>query len=235
MAGFTNIGTILKFGGVPQALVTAIPKYPEIVTTVMDTTVLNPSPAWKTNIPSGLLDGGAFDVEIETGAAALAAIITIMTNKTIQAVELDFTTGDMLTFNGWISKLSPGGAAGANSPATEKFKITIEPTGAIAAATQSGFWYTPCDSLAVAGGDIASFVTGASPKQMYAYAMVGGSGFQFLAPNADLTWTSGTPGKCTLGANTGILTWVSAGGTSVCTVSATSKAALNDRFNVTTA
>ena len=234
MAGYTNIGTILKFGGVPQALVTAIPKYPEIVTTVLDTTVLNPSPLWKTKIPSGLLDGGAFDVEIETAATALAAMILIMTNKTIQTVEIDFTTGDMLTFSAWISKVSPGGAAGAGSPATEKFKITLEPTGQITAAVQSGYWYTNADSLAVTGGDIASFATGQSPKQLYAYALIGGSGFSFLAPNADLTWTSGTPAKCTLGANTGILTWVSSGGTSICTVAATAKAALNDRFNVTT-
>jgi len=234
MAGFTTIGTILKLNSTPQALVTAIPKYPEISTTVLDTTVLNPSPAWRTNIPSGLLDGGPFEVEVETAASALTAMLLIMTNKTIQNVEIDFTTGDMLTFTGWISKIAPGGAAGATSPNIEKFRITLEPTGAITAGTQSGFWYTPVDTLSIQGGDIASFVVGASPKQMYAYALVAGSGFSFLAPNADLDWLSSVVGKATIGLHTGIMTWVSAGAT-VITAKVTSKTAVNATATVTAA
>ena len=234
MAGFTTIGTILKFGGVPQALVTAIPKYPEISTGILDSTVLNPSPAWKTNIPNGLLDGGPFDVEVETGASALAAMITIMTNKTLQTVDLEFTTGDKLTFTAWVAKLAPGGAAGASSPNLEKFKITLEPTGAITAGTVSGYWYTPVDTLSIQGGDIPSFLVGASPKQMYAYAIVAGSGFSFLAPNADLDWLSSVVGKATIGLHTGIMTWVATGAT-VITAKVTSKTTVNATATVTAA
>jgi hypothetical protein len=225
MAGFTTIGTILKLGGTPQALITAIPKYPEISTTVLSTTVLNPSPAWKTTIPSGLLDGGPFDVELLTSASALAGILTIMTNKTIQAVEIDFTTGDMCTFNGWISKFAPGGAPDPKSPATERFKITIEPTGAMAFATQTGFWYTPVDTVTIAGGDFG-ITSGTSPKTLAPLAIVSGSGFSFTPPAADLTWNSATTAKMTVTSPGGVVTWVAAGGTSVITLSITAKSAV---------
>jgi hypothetical protein len=224
MPGYTTIGTILKLGGTPQALVTAIPKYPEITTKMLDATVLNPSPAWTTKFPSGLLEGGPFDVELLTSASALAGILTIMTNKTLQTVEIDFTNGDALTFSGYISGFKPGGAPAASGPATEKFTITITPTGALAFAAASGYWYTPVDTITMVGGDFG-ITSGTSPKTLQAVAIVSGSGFSFYPPVADLSFTSATPAKMTAGLHTGVITWV-ATGTSIITCQITSKPAV---------
>jgi hypothetical protein len=222
MSGFTNIGTILKLNGTPQALITGVPKDPDITTKMLESTILNPSPAWTTKFPSGLLDTTPFDVELLTSASALAAILTIMTNKTVQAVEIDYTTGDMATFNAYISGFKPGAHGTAAAPLTEKFTITLTPTGAITFGAQSGYWYTLVDTITIQGGDFG-ITSGTSPKTLNPIAIVGGSGFSFTPPAADLTWISATPAKMTITSPGGVVSWVAAG-TSIITVKITAKA-----------
>jgi hypothetical protein len=228
--GYTPIGTVIQFGGVPFALATDI-KYPEIHTTVLDDSVL--SNTWKEKIPSKLIEGMPFDVTAKTTPTALATLLALQVAGTVQAVKIDFTDGDTMSFNAIITAIKPGQAV-QGATLTERFVMTLTPSGTIAIAPTTGFWYTPVDTIAVKGGDIANFLVGASPLQMEAWATVAGSGFTFRAPDADLTWTSGTPAKATLGANTGILTWVAAGATA-CDVKITAKTAVNARFNVTAA
>jgi hypothetical protein len=230
MAGYTTVGTVIQFGGVPFALAKEI-KYPEVHSGALDNTVL--ADTWKTKIASKLIEGMPFDVTAITTATALATLLALQVAGTVQATEIDFTSGDTMTFNAIITAIKPGGA-NVDSPLTDKFTMTLTPTGIIAIAPTTGFWYTPVDTIAVKGGDRTNFLVGASPEQLEAWATVAGSGFTFHAPDADLTWTSGTPAKATLGANTGILTWVAAGAT-LCDVKITAKTTVNAHFTVTAA
>jgi hypothetical protein len=219
-SGYSTIGTVIKLAGTPFAVASEI-KYPEISTVVTDSTVLTST--WKTNIPSKLIEAKPFDVVGVTTPTALATMLALMVAGTAQAVEIDFTDGDALTFSAQITALKPGGAA-IGTPATEKFTMTLTPTGAITAAAATGFWYTPVDSITVAGGDFG-ITSGTSPKTLVPIAICSGSGFAFTPPTADLTWTSATTAKMTIGANTGIVTFV-ATGTSIITVKITAKAAV---------
>lgn len=230
MAGFGPIGTVIQFGGVPFAVLTDI-KFPDINSGVLDDTVL--SSTWKEKIPNKLVEGMPFDVTARTTATALATLLALQVAGTIQVTEIDFTSGDTMTFNSVITSIKPGAAAQGDT-LTQRFVMTLTPTGSIAIAPTAGFWYTPVDTIAVKGGDRPNFLVGASPEQLEAWATVAGSGFTFHAPDADLTWTSATPAKATLGANTGILTWVAAGAT-LCDVKITAKTTVNAHFTVTAA
>ncbi len=74
-------------------------------------------------------------------------------------------------------------------------------------------WYDGVIALAISGGDFA-LNTGNSPLQLYVYAIRTGEA-PFLAPVADLTFASSDGAKATVGANTGIVTRVAAGTTTI--------------------
>ena len=73
-------------------------------------------------------------------------------------------------------------------------------------------WYDDVTALAVDGGDFA--LTHPATSTLKVWAIKGNStDAPFLAPVADLTFTSGTVGTATIGAHTGIVTTVAAGST----------------------
>lgn len=74
-------------------------------------------------------------------------------------------------------------------------------------------WYSSVIGLSIEGGDFG-ITTGTSPKTLRVWA-VPSSGAAFLPPVADLTFSSSDTGKATVGANTGVVTFVAAGPTNI--------------------
>lgn len=204
--GYTTIGTVLKINGAPYAAAQAI-GYPDITLGTLDTTNLKPTNGYKTKIPDGLLDVKAIDVQAITSPGAYAAMQVLLEAQNTLGIEIDFTDGDAMTFDGFITALKPGGA-NEGSPATEKFTISIQPEGEIEfVGGATGNWYDEVDGLAVVDGD---FVLATGAKTLQVMAVVSGTGFTFIAPNADLDFTS-SEATYTAGLHTGIITYVSAG------------------------
>lgn len=79
-------------------------------------------------------------------------------------------------------------------------------------------WYDGVTALAIEGGNFG-ITAGTSPKQLVVYAIRPGDA-PFLAPVADLDFTSGTPATATVGLHTGIVTYV-ANGTTLISVAIT--------------
>jgi hypothetical protein len=94
----------------------------------------------------------------------------------------------------------------------------------------NGNWYDEVLFLAPADPDI-DLLTTDSPVTMQIWA-IPASGSAFVAPNADLDFTSGTVGTCTAGLHTGIITVVGAG-SSLITVAITAKTSVQCAANVT--
>lgn len=83
----------------------------------------------------------------------------------------------------------------------------------------SANWYDNINILAIQD-DTITLASGTTTLQVWAVPTNGDA--PFIAPVADLTFTSGTTAACTVGAHTGVITYV-ASGTSVITVVITSK------------
>jgi hypothetical protein len=201
--GYTTIGTILQIEGSPYAAAKSI-GYPDISLGSLDTTPLKPTNGYKTKIPDGLIDVKAIDVQAISSPAALANMLVMLEAQAILAFEIDFVDGDAMTFDGFITAIKPGGA-NEGSPATEMFTISIQPTGEIefpGAAT--GNWYDNVDGLAVVDGDF-TLANGAT-KTLEVMAICSGSGFAFIAPNADLDFTSAAGDDASAGLHTGLIT-----------------------------
>jgi hypothetical protein len=221
--GYTTIGTVLKIDTTPFAAAQSI-GYPDMSVGSLDTSPLKPTNGYKTYIPDKLIDVKAIDVQAITSVSALSTMQALLAGFAIHTFEIDFTDGDSMSFSGFMTALKSGGAS-ESSPATEKFTISLQPTGAVTFASgATGHWYDSVDTITVAGGDFG-ITAGTSPKTLTPVAIVSTSGFSFIPPTADLTWASATGAKMTIGANTGIVTWV-ATGTSVISVLITAKAAV---------
>jgi hypothetical protein len=74
-------------------------------------------------------------------------------------------------------------------------------------------WYDGVTALAIAGGDFALSVAN-SPKTLVVYAIRPGDA-PFVVENADLSFTSSDASKATAGLNTGVITRVAAGSTTI--------------------
>lgn len=92
-------------------------------------------------------------------------------------------------------------AACLNVPVFATIKETIDAAN----------WYDGILALAFSGGDFG-ITAATSPKTPVVYA-IPTSGAAFIPPVADLTFTSATPAVCTVGANTGVVSYVGNGTT----------------------
>ena len=94
-------------------------------------------------------------------------------------------------------------------------------------------WYDNVYALAISGGDF-TLTAATSPHTLAVYALAPNTA-PFIPPVADLTFSSGTTAKATIGTNTGVVTLVSTGGTSLLHVIITAKTTIEDNCVVTTA
>ena len=94
-------------------------------------------------------------------------------------------------------------AACSNDPVYAKIIEVIDNTN----------WYDGVVALAISGGDFA-ISAGTSPKTLVVYAIRPGDA-PFVAPVADLSFTSSDASKATAGLHTGIITRVAAGSTTI--------------------
>lgn len=94
----------------------------------------------------------------------------------------------------------------------------------------SANWYDGVHSLAISGGNF-SLATTTGTKTLVVYAIKDGAA-PFIAPNADLDFTSATPGVATAGLHTGLITGVTAG-TSLLSVAITAKPLIDAQATVT--
>jgi len=235
VTGYSPIGTILKIGGSPVAAVFDFTP-PAVSAGSLDTTTLNPTNKFKTSISDQLITIAPFDINVYASPSALATFQGYLAAGTQLDVEIDFTDGDGMYMNAAnggscrISGIKPISYK-AGSTATDAFTLTLTPSGAVVFQTATGHWYDSVDTITIAGGDFG-ITSPTSPKTLQAVAIVSGTGFSFYPPVADLTFTSGTPGKMTVGAHTGIVTWV-ATGTSIITVDITAKSSVQSEVTGT--
>ena len=138
-----------------------------------------------------------------------------------------------------VSRLQLDGTASLNLTTTGVSSTPIKgmalasSTGVYATITEvvdNANWYDNISILAIQDDTIAIAHPGSSTIQVWAVPTNGDSAF--LAPVADLTFTSGTVGTCTIGANTGIITSVALG-SSVITVVITAKNTVGTTATVT--
>lgn len=92
-------------------------------------------------------------------------------------------------------------------------------------------WYTDLEAMAIDGGAEIAMTTSGGTRTLSVIGIYSG-GATGKIDNANLTFTSGTAGTATVGANTGIITPVGAGDT-VITVTATDKPAIDCYAKVT--
>jgi len=100
----------------------------------------------------------------------------------------------------------------------------------IAEVIDANNWYDNVGFLAIADDTVA--LTHPSTSTLTVWAVPTNGDAAFKAPAADLSFTSGTVGTCTVGLHTGIITTV-AGGTSVITCVITSKNTVGTTATVT--
>lgn len=94
----------------------------------------------------------------------------------------------------------------------------------------SANWYDNINIIAIADDTIAMSHPSTTTLQVWAVPTNGDA--PFIAPNADLSFTSGTTATCTAGLHTGLITTV-ASGTSTITVTITSKSSIATTATVT--
>lgn len=94
----------------------------------------------------------------------------------------------------------------------------------------SANWYDNISMICIADDTIAMSHPSTTTLQVWAVPTNGDA--PFIAPNSDLSFTSGTTGTCTAGLHTGLITTV-ASGTSVITVTITSKSSVATTATVT--
>lgn len=114
--------------------------------------------------------------------------------------------------------LAYNGPAGTDACASEPYYARI------IEIIDSANWYDNVIALAIEGGN---FVLASGTKQLQVWA-VPASGTSFVAPLADLTFSSGTTGNYTVGANSGLVTAVGSppAGTSLITAVITAKTSI---------
>ena len=91
-------------------------------------------------------------------------------------------------------------------------------------------WYDNVIGLSIEGGNFG-ITAGTSPKTLTVYAIRQGDA-PFIAPNADLDFTSATGGVATAGLHTGIITRIG-NGTSLLTVAITAASTIETQATVT--
>jgi hypothetical protein len=231
VSGYSLVDTILRVDGTPVAIATSI-GMPAISQGLLDTTVLNPANRYRTTIPDGLIAIAPFDCEGLSSPGEIAAMQALLEADAVpgadpHAILIDLPDGDSLSFDAWLTKVTPSGA-NIGSPSLEKFSFTLSPTGdfAVVAATA---WYTGTSGLFAIGGDISE-AHGAAAQTLDVLA-IGPLGFGFLADNSLLTFTSSDPSKATVGLHTGLLTPAASGTTEV-SFYITGHATYNGRISV---
>jgi hypothetical protein len=208
--GYPTVGTILRLNTIPVADALSV-GFPSVTTGVTETTTL--AGGFATNIPNNVINVSSFTVEVKNAASAIANFLAAMVAKTVQAFSLDFTDGDSMTGNAQLIGIAPAGA-NIGSPATDKFTLTFQPTGVLAVAATTGDWYAGVDGLSIIGGDV-SMASGSAATALVVYAVASGGGFSFEASNALLDFVSSDPTKASVGANTGIVTPLAVGVTTI--------------------
>lgn len=114
---------------------------------------------------------------------------------------------------------------------TETAACTSEPVYAkVIQVIDNANWYDGVTALAIEGGNFG-ITTATSPKTLVVFAVRPGDA-PFVAPNADLDFTSGTTGTATIGLHTGIVTRV-ANGTSLLTAAITARPTIEASATVT--
>lgn len=110
-----------------------------------------------------------------------------------------------------VSQTPLSGMAFAYSD-NESAACTSEPVYAkIVEILDSTNWYDNVIALAIEGGDFA--LTHPATRKLVVYAIPNNGDAPFIAPVADLDFTSGTTGTATIGLHTGLVTTVLAGTT----------------------
>jgi hypothetical protein len=92
-------------------------------------------------------------------------------------------------------------------------------------------WYDGVVALAISGGDF-TLPTELATRTLVVYAIRDNGDAPFVAPNADLDFTSATTGKATVGLHTGLVTGVDTG-TSLITVAITAAPTIDASCTVT--
>lgn len=144
----------------------------------------------------------------------------------VPRLQLDGTATLSLTTTGVSSTPITGMALASTVAGCSSSGVYATITEVIDAAN----WYDNVNILAIADDTIAISHPGTETLQVWAVPTNGDAAF--LAPVADLTFTSGTVGTCNIGANTGVITTVAAG-TSVITVVITNKNTVGTTATVT--
>ena len=238
MAGYPKAGTLFYWAGAPIASVLKITYPKQTGPGKTDTTTL--ASTKETNIPNKLTGWSPGSVTCLTSPASVTAIQTIINANTIDDVEIRLTDGESIfVAAAWLSDLDLGGAAGASDTTPEQFTFNFTPTSAngttdpISVANTTGVWSDNCIGLSIRGGDFG-LVVGGSPVQLIVDAIYPG-GFSIVAPVASLSFVSGTPANATVGANTGIVTWISNGGATTITCAITAAPTIDTMCICTTA
>lgn len=167
-----------------------------------------------------VLDAKLFSSDSGTASALIGKVLV-----EVPKFQLDGNQSIELTSSG-VSKTSLKGMALSSFVAG----CTGSAYATITEVVEAAHWYDNVFALALADDTIA-LTAGTSPKTMVVYA-IPTTGSAFIAPVADLSFTSGTVGTCTVGLHTGILTFV-ASGSSVISISITAKSAVTAQATVT--
>jgi hypothetical protein len=236
--GYAKPGTLIYVDGAPVGDVLSI-TYPKMSGPGMvDTTNLNATK--RTKISNSVMGLDAGSIKIKNTPASVAAFQVYCEVGAMHDVEIRYTNGQsyyMTAAKGggaFFSDIDPGGASGADDTSVDAFTVAFNPSGDWDVSATAGTWYAGCTGLSINGGDFG-LVVGGSPVQLAVYAIFAPTGFTMLAPVADLTFTSATPANCTVGANTGIVTWVSNGGATAIDVKITAAPTIDARCICTTA
>jgi hypothetical protein len=213
--GYPKSGTLFYWAGAPVASVLKVTYPKQTGPGKVDTTAL--SNTKETNIPNKLTGWSPGTVTCKTSPASIAAIQAIINANTIDDVEIRLTDGESIfVAAAWLSDIDLGGADGAADTTPEQFTFNYNITSAdgttdpVSVSATTGVWSDNCIGLSIRGGDFG-LVVGGSPVQLVVDAVYPG-GFTQVAPVASLTFASSVVGNATVGANTGIVTWVSNGG-----------------------
>lgn len=126
MAGTTNYGSVLTFGGssIGACIVTG---FPEVVMDEADTTS-HDGTGFASSIPTGLVHVGDLTLSVLAESGTYDGLRTFQTNKTVDAVEV--TNGiDTITGDGWVRSVKVEDAD-ATDPDAIKLTVVFACTGA---------------------------------------------------------------------------------------------------------
>ena len=141
--------------------------------------------------------------------------------------QLDGTVDLSITSEGSVAMPLSGTALSINSNANNC--SLISQFGTVSEVTYNKAWYEDLTDIGVLGGNIDMTVGGGT--ETISIQGVYGT-YTGMIANSKLTFTSGTPATCTVGASTGIITPV-ASGTSLITITVTEKPEITELVLVT--